>query len=197
MNVRCDFRLIQANGTFFRETGYAPQEVLGQQIYTKFWGKPDQRERLKEALDRDGFAHNMEADLTMKDGTVNSYLLSTVAVELGGEPCRVSFWRNVTEAKRAAQRIVDSEAMLRRMFDAIPDIVITRRGDTIIDVNEEFIKRTGITRAQALAGSIDEFPIFQRSQDRAEFLRRVTNHFRPLARHLRAQVDGGRDRRRA
>jgi two-component system sensor histidine kinase/response regulator len=170
---RRDFRLIQANGTFFRETGYAPQEVLGQQIYTKFWGKPDQRERLKEALDRDGFAHNMEADLTMKDGTVNSYLLSTVAVELGGEPCRVSFWRNVTEAKRAAQRIVDSEAMLRRMFDAIPDIVITRRGDTIIDVNEEFIKRTGITRAQALAGSIDEFPIFQRSQDRAEFLRRV------------------------
>jgi PAS domain S-box-containing protein len=114
VSSRRDFRLIQANNAFFHETGYAPQEVIGQQIYLKFWTDPVQREQLKQRLDRDGFAHNMEADLTMKDGTVNSYLLSTVVVELDGEPCRVSFWRNVTEAKRTAQRIADSEAMLRR-----------------------------------------------------------------------------------
>ena len=114
VSSRIDFRLIQANSTFFRETGYSPQEVLGQQVYMKFWANPAQREQLKQALDRDGFAHNMEADLTMKDGTINSYLLSTVAVELSGEPCRVSFWRNITEAKRAAQRVADSEAILRR-----------------------------------------------------------------------------------
>ncbi len=75
---------------------------------------------LKQALDRDGFAHNMEADLMMKDGTINSYLLSSVALELSGEPCRISFWRNVTEAKRAAQRVADSEATLRKVFDAMP-----------------------------------------------------------------------------
>jgi len=173
VSSRRDFRLIQANSTFFRETGYSPQEVLGQQVYMKFWTEPAQRERLKQALDRDGFAYNMEADLAMKDGTINSYLLSTVAVELSGEPCRISFWRNVTEAKRAAQRVAGSEAILRRMFDAIPDIVITQRADAIIDVNEEFIKRTGITRAQALAGSTENVPIFLRPEDRAEFLRRV------------------------
>jgi PAS domain S-box-containing protein len=110
----------------------------------------------------------------MKDGTVNSYLLSTVVVELDGEPCRVSFWRNVTEAKRTAQRIADSEAMLRSMFDATPDIIITRRANgPIIDVNEEFVKRTGITREQALATSMDDIPLFLRNEDRAEFLRRI------------------------
>ena len=82
VSSRRDFRLIQANSAFFRETGYSPQEVLGQQIYLKFWANPAQREQLKQTLDRDGFAHNMEADLLMKDGTVNSYLLSTVALEL-------------------------------------------------------------------------------------------------------------------
>jgi PAS domain S-box-containing protein len=174
VSSRRDFRLIQANNAFFHETGYAPQEVIGQQIYLKFWTDPVQREQLKQRLDRDGFVHNMEADLTMKDGTVNSYLLSTVVVELDGEPCRVSFWRNVTEAKRTAQRIADSEAMLRSMFDATPDIIITRRANgPIIDVNEEFVKRTGITREQALATSMDDIPLFLRNEDRAEFLRRI------------------------
>ncbi|MGH7915322.1 MAG: response regulator [Candidatus Binataceae bacterium] len=79
----------------------------------------------------------------------------------------------VADRRQAQARVAKSEAILRRMFDAIPDIVIMGRGDAIIDVNEEFIKRTGITRAQMLAGPIDDFPIFRRPEDRAEFLRRM------------------------
>jgi len=174
VSSRRDFRLLQANSTFFSETGYSPQEVLGQQIYSKFWASRAQREQLRQALDRDGFAHNMEADLIMKNGTVNSYLLSTVALELGAEPCRVSFWRNVTDAKCVAQRIAESEAMLRSMFDATPDIIITRRADgPILDVNDEFVKRTGISREQAVGTSMENIRLFLRPEDRAEFLRRV------------------------
>ena len=173
VSSRRDFRLIHANNTFFRATGYAPEEVLGQQIYQKFWVNLAQRELVKQALDRDGFALNMEADLLMKDGTMNSYLLSTVALELGGEPCRVSFWRNVTEAKRTAERIANSEAMLRRMFDAIPDIVLIRRGDKVADANKEFVKCSGLTRAQVLWRSDEEVTLFLRPEDRADFLRRI------------------------
>ena len=79
----------------------------------------------------------------------------------------------VADRRQAQARVAKSEAILRRMFDAIPDIVITRLNDAIIDVNEEFVKRTGISRAQALAASIDDFPIFLRREDREEFLRRV------------------------
>jgi PAS domain S-box-containing protein len=174
VSSRSDFRLIQANSIFFRETGYSPAEVLGQQIYPKFWANPAQRELVKQSLDRDGFAHNVEADLLMKDGTMNSYLLSAVALELGGEPCRVSSWRNVTESKRAAQRIVQSEAMLRSMFDATPDIIITRRVDgPILDVNDEFVRRTGISREQAVGNSMNDIALFLRPEDRMEFLRRI------------------------
>jgi PAS domain S-box-containing protein len=186
VSSRRDFRLIQANSTFFRETGYSPQEVLGQQIYKKFWADPVQRERLKQALDRDGFAHNLEADLTMKDGTINSYLLSTAVVELSGELCRVSFWHNVTEAKRAAQRVADSEAILRRMFDATPDIIITRRGDVVSEVNEEFVKRAGLTRAEVLGHPMEEVTLFFRPEDRAEFLRRL--HADGIVRNFQADL---------
>ena len=79
----------------------------------------------------------------------------------------------VADRRQAQARVAKSEAILRRMFDAIPDIVITRLNDAIIDVNEEFVKRTGISRVQALAGSINDFPIFLHREDREEFLRRV------------------------
>jgi PAS domain S-box-containing protein len=173
VSSRRDMRLIHANSTFFRVTGYAPEEVLSRQVYARFWANPAQRERLNEALDRDGFAHNVEADLAMKDGTINSYLLSAVAIDVNGEPCRVSFWRDVTEAKRAAQRIADSETMLRRVFDAIPDIVFTRRGNVVTDVNEEFVERSGLTRAEVLGRPVREVTLFNSLADRAEFLRRV------------------------
>ncbi len=82
--------------------------------------------------------------------------------------------RNEVAYRRQAQaRVAKSEAILRSMFDAIPDIVITQLNDAIIDVNEEFVKRTGIPRVQALAGSINDFPFFLRREDREEFLRRV------------------------
>ncbi|HVB78327.1 MAG TPA: response regulator [Candidatus Binataceae bacterium] len=79
----------------------------------------------------------------------------------------------VADRRQAQARVAKSETMLHRMFDAIPDIIIIRSADAIVDVNEEFIKRTGITRAQALAMPIEDFPICRRSEDRAEFLRRV------------------------
>jgi len=64
--------------------------------------------------------------------------------------------------------------MLRSMFDATPDIIITRRADgPVLDVNDEFVKRTGISREQAVGTSMENIRLFLRPEDRAEFLRRV------------------------
>ena len=108
----------------------------------------------------------------MKDRTLNSYLLSTVALKL--EPCRVSFWRNVTEAKRTAQRIAQSEAMLRRTYERrAPDIIITRRADgPILRRQRQFVKRTGMAQEgrQALGTSMDNIRLFLRPEDRTEFV---------------------------
>jgi len=79
----------------------------------------------------------------------------------------------VADRRQAQARVAKSEAMLRGMFDAIPDIIITRRGDVVGDVNEEFVKRAGLSRAQVLGRRVEEATLFLRAEDRAEFLRRV------------------------
>jgi PAS domain S-box-containing protein len=195
VSSRRDFRLIQANSTFFRETGYSPQEVMGRQIYSMFWTDLVQRERLRQMLDRDGFAYNVEAELAMKDGTVNSYLLSTVAIEVSGEPCRVSFWRNVTEAKRAAQRIADSEATLRKIFEASLDsIVISRlRDGVLLNLNKEFERLTGYRRADVLGTTTKALKLWSDPGQREHFFEEVSlrGQIRNMEADFRAS-DGGK-----
>ena len=51
--------------------------------------------------------------------------------------------------------LAKNQAMLRTLFDAVPDIVtLTRFSDgKLFEVNEEFLKRTGLGREAALATS--------------------------------------------
>ncbi len=79
----------------------------------------------------------------------------------------------VADRRQAQARVAKSEAMLRKMFDAIPDIVFMRRGDRVADVNEEFLKCSGLTRAQVLGRPVKDVTLFLRPEDGAEFLRQI------------------------
>ena len=62
-------------------------------------------------------------------------------------------------------RLAKNEAMLRTLFDAVPDIVtLTRFSDgKLFEVNEEFLKRTGLGREAALATSVVQLGAWVRS----------------------------------
>ena len=203
-----DGKLFEVNEEFLIRTGLSREQALKSSVLeVGAWSSPQARAKFIEQLKDKGHVRNFESDFGFH-GVVVSYLLSSVAVEIDGEPYALNVARDATsvreneralreaqerlraqverltaieallrtevaDRRQAQARVAKSETILRQMFDAIPDIVITRSADAIIDVNEEFIKRTGITRAQALAMPIEDFPICRRPEDRAEFLRRV------------------------
>ena len=67
------------------------------------------------------------------------------------------------------ERLAKSEAMLRTLFDAVPDIVtLTRFSDgKLFEVNEEFLKRTGLDREAALATSVVQLDAWTDPEERA------------------------------
>jgi len=67
------------------------------------------------------------------------------------------------------KRLAKSEAMLRTLFDAVPDIVtLTRFSDgKLLEINEEFLKRTGLGREQALATTVLQLGAWVHPEDRA------------------------------
>src|SRR5512146_373117 len=72
-------------------------------------------------------------------------------------------------------RPANSEAMLRTLFDAVPDIVtLTRFSDgKLFEVNDELLARTGFTREQALSTSVNRTGAWVRPEERDEYIQRL------------------------
>lgn len=96
------------------------------------------------------------------------------------EAAKADVERKVTlrtaELEQSRAMLRRSEAILRRLFDAVPDIVtLTRITDgRFFEVNAEFLRRTGLTREQALATSTVQIQQWARPEERREFVRRLT-----------------------
>jgi two-component system sensor histidine kinase/response regulator len=79
------------------------------------------------------------------------------------------------ELEQSRELLRKSEAMIRQLFDAVPDLVTVSRltDGKFIDVNAEFLKRSGLSREQALATSTLETGQWVRPEERQLFLQRM------------------------
>lgn len=138
------------------------------------WVHPQQRAELLRRLDEAGEVRNMEVEFYAEDGRVESHLLSAARVTLRGEPCIVAFTRNISDLKQAERKVRESEATLRRVFDAIPDaVIIARMKDAaFIDANNA-VEALGLTRDEALNGQFLANQLFPSGDARREFAARI------------------------
>ncbi len=88
------------------------------------------------------------------------------------------------ERRRTEARLRRTEAMMRQLFDAVPDFVtLTRLADgKFLEVNAEFLRRTGLSREKALETSTPEIGQWARPQERAGFVQKLMadGHVREL-----------------
>ena len=91
--------------------------------------------------------------------------------------CQVRLIEALMDKER---RLVRSQAVLRKLFDAVPDLVaLTRFSDgKFFEVNEEVLGRTGLSREQALATSVVELAIWVRPEERAAYIERLKHEGR-------------------
>jgi PAS domain S-box-containing protein len=82
----------------------------------------------------------------------------------------------MAERERAERKLRESEAVLRRTFDAAPDpIVLMRLADaTFTEINSAF-ETTGFTRAETIGRTTEQLGIWVRSEQREEYRRRLAS----------------------
>jgi PAS domain S-box-containing protein len=103
--------------------------------------------------------------------------------------------QELLEAKKTAEgteaRLRRSEAMFRQLFDAVPDLVtVSRLSDgKFIEVNAEFLRRTGLSREKALTTSTLETGQWARPEERKLFVQklRADGHVREFEVDFRLQ----------
>ncbi|MGV8990532.1 MAG: putative bifunctional diguanylate cyclase/phosphodiesterase [Thiobacillus sp.] len=101
-----DGRILNVNQSFVRLTGYAPAEVIGR-VHGEMglWASEEDTTHAMRQLSLGQPVHNLEMTLSTKRGEHRDMLISSEITEINNENCALTVARDITEQKRAEQRM--------------------------------------------------------------------------------------------
>ncbi len=148
-----DGRIIEANESFFRVSGYSREESLGSStLALELWGLPEGRLAFVEGLVKAGRVLNYETSFRRKSGELFTGWISGEIMELQGTRCVLSIIHDVTERKQAQDALRQSEENYRLLIDQASDgIFMADSQGHYIDVNQRGCEMLGYSRAEILA----------------------------------------------
>jgi PAS domain S-box-containing protein len=110
-----DGKYMDVNDEWHRWSGYTREETIGRTAADiRVWVEPAERERLIEAIHRNGTVRNFETRLRRKSGEVADIMLAAELLELDGALHIMISIDDVTSRKRGAAEIVRLNASLEQ-----------------------------------------------------------------------------------
>ncbi len=159
INRLSDGLYIDVNDRFLAMSGWTRIEVIGRtSVELNIWRHIEDRNRLVQALQRDGSCENLEAEFVMRDGRVLTGLLSAHVITVRGEPCTLSITRDITERKQIELAMRRSEQRASDLIDGAMDAIISVGADQrIVLFNRAAEKVFRVDAEAALGSSIERF----------------------------------------
>ncbi|UCH92725.1 MAG: PAS domain S-box protein, partial [Candidatus Aminicenantes bacterium] len=116
-------KVYEANQRYADMLGYSMQEVL--QLHVWDWDTQWTREQLMEMVRTvDETGDHFETSHRRKDGTFYDVEISTNGTMCGRQKLVFCVCRDITERKRAAEALRESEERYRTLFEASPDGIL-------------------------------------------------------------------------
>jgi PAS domain S-box-containing protein len=124
-----DGRYIDVNETFIRTTGLTKNQIIGKKSSElNIFVDIEHRDRLKKLILREGKARDIETTLINSKGEHIIVNLSTDLIDIQGEACLLVVMNDITERKRAEERIMQSEIRFRQLAELLPEKVFEADG---------------------------------------------------------------------
>ncbi len=102
-----DGRFIDVNESFLRITGCRREEVIGRTSREmNFWERAEDRARLVKTLQEHGSVRDLEITFLTKSGEQRIGLNSAEIIEVGGEKCVISIFRDMTEQRMLEKKLL-------------------------------------------------------------------------------------------
>jgi len=133
-----DSRIIEANQVLSAFLGYSREDFLHRTAFELgVWFHPEDRKRYSDLLREEGEAMDLETLFVRKDAAVVPVLISGKIVEFQGEPCIVSFIRDLSDRVYAREALLASEAHYRATLDSLADAIhVVDRDFNVVLFNE-------------------------------------------------------------
>jgi diguanylate cyclase (GGDEF)-like protein/PAS domain S-box-containing protein len=173
-----DGRILTANLALAKMLGYdSPDEIVAaiEDVSRDLWVDSNQRSRLIRLIEEQGFVRGFECQFKRKDGVV--IWVSLNAGKTSGPDGRLrrleGFVEDITERKRAAQELEESEARFRRFFEQNGSVMLIldpSRGK-IVNASQAAAAFYGYPQKQLIGMAIDRINTLPPEQVAQEYLR--------------------------
>lgn len=144
-------RFVEFNDAACEALGYTREEFARLGLPDVFLGGEDELRRHAQAvLDAPG---GLQFDVRhrCKDGSVREVYVSARILRLRGRDYSAAIWRDITEERRAAAALRESEHRLRELAESLPQLVWTCAPDGQCDyVGPQWAAYTGVSAAAQL-----------------------------------------------
>jgi len=108
-----DGRVIEANDSIYRITGYIPEEVIGRtNLEIGWWVDPADHGRYIEMLQKQGRVVGMEAAFRAKSGEIRIGQLSGELIDIQGSKYILSVFRDITERRQMEEALSEKDGLL-------------------------------------------------------------------------------------
>lgn len=152
-------KVYEANLRYAEMLGYTPEEML--QLHVWDWDTQYTREQiLNMARSVDATGDHFETRHRRKDGSVLDVEVSTNGAVCCGQKLIFCVCRDITERKRAEERLIKSERRFRSILDqAADDIIVHDLQGRILDVNQQNCRSLGYLKEELLAMNVSELDL--------------------------------------
>jgi PAS domain S-box-containing protein len=146
-----NFRIVDVNPAYETMSGYTRDEVIG--LDRVVANPPETQQHIRalheRALGGETVIH--ETVRVSKNGKRRDVELRGVPILYRGKPHVLYIGRDISERKRAEERLRASEEQYRAIFNAAADALILRDSEArIVDVNPAFLEMSGYTRDEVV-----------------------------------------------
>ena len=120
-----DGRLLDANDAYWGLTGHRAEQALRRNAEElKLWEDKQARADFVEKLKRRGSLVDPDDHLFRSDGTLKHVISFYERIQIGEEDCILSMFYDMSTQKLTMQALQQSEARLRALMNAFPDMIL-------------------------------------------------------------------------
>ena len=131
-----DHKFVEVNEAFYNLLEFDKNEVIGKTAMDLGIFTTKARNAILLKADHNGNVTNAEADLKTKNGDIKHVLLSAEDINVQDKKYRFTVVHDITERRKAEEKIASSEALLNATLDFIPHIIGIQNPDyTIVRYN--------------------------------------------------------------
>ncbi len=172
-----DGRLVYANPAFSKIFGYTQDELIGTFSIAKGI-VPHERERVMERirtrLGNDSLTGRYVFHALRKDGTAIEVETLGSRTVFEGRPALIGTLEDVTERRKAEEKLRDSEARYRDLFEnSVDAIYLSTPSGRMLDINPAGVRLFGFSSKQELLNVDDISVFYDNKEDREVFARTV------------------------